>query len=128
MSTTDTSLRKSGKQCQHQGALGKVLPKTFWLQGRGELTLGSGVCGPVSFQLVGERHDFRAIGHVTGDDELMYQAWDEYCRLDQTKDSVRLILGGGLKIELRLIGYNKVLHALIVDSKSPSGHELSFEG
>jgi len=119
MSTTGTSLRKSGKQCQHQAALGKVLPKTFWLQGRGELTLGSGVCGPVSFQLIGERHDFR--GHVTGDYELMYLAWDE-------SDSVRLILGGGLKIGLHVIGYNKALHALIVDSKSPSVHELSFEG
>jgi hypothetical protein len=100
----------------------------FQLEGLGEITLCSGLCGPVRFRLVGAHYDFRATGHVAGDDELMSQAWDECCRLDQTNDSVRLILGGGLKIELHVMAYNKVQHALIVTSKSPSGHELSFQG
>jgi hypothetical protein len=120
--TTDTSLRTS--RIRRQEALGNVLSKTFRLEGLGEITLGSGVCGPVRFRLASEHDDFRAIGLVAGDDELISQAWDECCSLGQSDDTVRLILGGGLKIELHVIGYTQ--HALIVTSKSPSGHE--FEG
>lgn len=126
MRKTDTPLRKSRKQCPRQETLGKVLPKTFRLEGLGELILRSGLCGPVSFHLVGQSADFRATGHVVGDDELISQAWDEYCfrRLDESDDPVRLILGGGLKIELHVVSSTQ--HSLIVTSKPPSGHE--FEG